>query len=161
MGHSQIVIDPYSLDKKEVRMFARHRRILGLTIATLSGGVVLCAGLPGRAQQPLPSVPAARHTVPATITAGRSTSVPVEFDLPAGFSLVGFPRLRVVDSKGKTVEMKPTYISQKPPAGRGLRVLQTDRYRRGAYQVRLEVAFRDRAGKAGTIASPWSALVVP
>jgi hypothetical protein len=142
-------------------MFVRHRRLLGLTVVTLSGGLLLLAGLPGHAQQPSPAVPAARHTAPATAAVGRATDVPIQFDLPPGYTLTGFPRLRVLDTRGAIVELRPCYITAKPPAGRGHRSLNSHRYRPGVYMLRVEYSFKDAAGKSGTAVSPFTTLTVP
>jgi hypothetical protein len=141
-------------------MLVRQRRTLGLTVATLAGAVLLAA-LPGRAQQPVPAVPAARHSVPATVAAARATDIPVEFDLPPAFSLVGFPKIRVLDTRGAIVELRPVYITQKPPAGRGHRTLNTHNYRPGTYLVRFECNYKDPAGRSGTVVSPFTTLIVP
>jgi hypothetical protein len=146
--------------KQEVRMqqsrqFRPSRAWRCALIA--SGAAVLLAAAPVRAQ----SAPAARNTPPPTATAGRDTAVPTEFDLPAGYTLAAVPRLRVLDARGKLVELVPIYLSQPAPNGRGQRLLTTSRYRPGPYQVRLEVECRDASGRSQSVASPWSTLTVP
>src|SRR5690242_17790974 len=83
---------------EEVWMFTCYRSLHRL-ILTAGAGALLLAGVPGRAAVPVPAptVPAARHSAPPTAAAGRATTVPIEFDLPASHTLVGFPRLRVVN----------------------------------------------------------------
>jgi hypothetical protein len=85
----------------------------------------------------------------------------VQFDLPQGHSLIGFPRLRVLTTRGRIQELKPVYITARPPAGRGLRALATNLYKPGAYLVRLECTYKDAAGKTGTVVSPFTTLTVP
>jgi hypothetical protein len=143
-------------------MLACYRPFQRWLFATLSTGVLL-AGVSVQAAvpAPTPTVAAARHTAPPAAAAGRTTNVPVEFDIPPGFSLTHFPRIRVVDVKGQIIELRPVYITQKPPFGRGQRALSTGRYRKGTYFVRFEVEFKNPAGRVDTVVSPFTTLVVP
>lgn len=142
-------------------MVSRIRNLPGLLLPTLLGGLLLLAGHSGHASPAAPAAPAARHTVPATAAVGRVTNVPVEFDLPAGHTLTGFPRLRVLTAKGRIQELRPVYITQKPPFGRGMRTINSGRYKPGTYMIRVEYPYKDAAGKTGMAVSPFTTLTVP
>jgi hypothetical protein len=142
-------------------MFARYYRLPGLFLTAVTGSLLLLTGHAGHTAPATPAAPAARHTAPATAAPGRVTNIPVEFDLPAGHTLTGFPRLRVLTAKGRIQELRPVYITQKPPAGRGQRQLNTGRYSPGVYILRVECSFKDAAGKTGMAVSPFSTLTVP
>jgi hypothetical protein len=119
---------------------------------------MLAIGVPARGQG---NSPTARHTVPGAAVRGQHTQASVDFTLPNGYTLNGFPKLRVTNLKGRTVELLPCYLTSRPPAGKGHRLLHTASYRPGAYLIRVEVSFRDRDGRPGMVPSALSTLVVP
>jgi hypothetical protein len=140
-------------------MFQIHRcRSSAWTALLAAGTVLLGAGIPARGQG---NAPTARHTVPGAAIRGQHTPVSADFTLPSGYVLNGFPKLRVSNLKGRTIELLPIYLTQRPPAGKGNRLLHTASYRPGTYLVRLEVSYRDPAGRPGVVPSALSALVVP
>jgi hypothetical protein len=119
---------------------------------------LVAGGAPARGQG---NVPTARHTVPGAAVRGQHTPADVDFTLPNGYTLNGFPKLRVTNLKGRTIELLPCYLTQRPPAGRGNRLLHTASYPAGTYLVRVEVSYRDRNGRPGTVPSALSTLTVP
>jgi hypothetical protein len=120
--------------------------------------VLLAGGVPARGQGNSPS---ARHTVPAAAVRGQHTPANADFTLPNGYTLNGFPKLRVTNLKGRTIELLPCYLTSRPPAGRGHRLLHTASYPAGTYLVRVEVSYRDRNGRADMVPSALSTLTVP
>jgi hypothetical protein len=128
-----------------------------LAAAILAAAALLAGPAPAPAQQALPGV---THSAPAAAVRGVPTTVNLSFSLPPGFKLVGNPRVRVTDGQGALIELLPTYITQRPPLGKGNRALHTSAYRPGTYQVHAEIVYLDPAGKRGVVASPASTLTV-
>jgi hypothetical protein len=145
--------------RKEIEMYHSGYRPPPSWAALLSAfaALVVCV-VPARGQG---NAPTARHTVPAVAVRGQHTPVNVDFTLPSGYTLDGFPKLRVINTKSRVVELLPVYLTTRAPAGQGHRTLHTKSYPPGTYLVRLEVSFRDRAGRPGMVPSALSTLTVP
>jgi hypothetical protein len=121
-----------------------------------AGSLFLCGG-PAAGQQAPPTV---RLMAPAAATSSRTTAVSGEFTLVGGQTLVRHPRVRVTDSRGRVVELLPLHLTQKAPAGRGFRALNTGTYPPGVYTVRLECDYREPGGRAASVATPVTTLTV-
>jgi hypothetical protein len=141
-----------------LRLFPNAPPGAALAAAALGAAVLLFPMAPARAQQNGPTV---RPSVPLVNPTKRYTPVTLDFTLPAGFQLVGHPRIRIFNAKGQQVVLLPTAIDQRGPEGKGHRNLNTEDYPPGNYQLRVEISFVDAQGKKGNAVSPPSPLIVP
>jgi hypothetical protein len=130
---------------------------------TVGGAAVLLLARPLRGQQPAPAplAPEAIHvTVPAAAAAGPTTDVSYRFALPAPLALQGHPRVRVLDRRGRLIELLLMYIDSRSPVWSGHRGLHTENYRSGSYAVTVEVDYLQGDGTKATVATPAATVTV-
>jgi hypothetical protein len=128
------------------------------SLAALGGALALLTTMPVQAQQNRPRV---GHLAQAVRMDRRYTRVSLDFSLPSGFQLAERPLLRILFANGQHFLMTRTFISQRGPAWKGYRDLNTEDFPPGAYRLRAEIVVLDPQAKRETITSAWSPFVIP
>lgn len=128
-------------------------------------GVALCTGVAllglARGSHAQQSAPTLAFSVPAAATRHQATRVSLTFALPPGLQLYDHPRVRVVDLRGRLVELLPATITQLLPAGAADRDLHSYNYPAGTYRVSVELQYRTPGGPVLTVSAPQRTLSVP
>lgn len=140
--------------RRECRVAPRRAALVS---ALLGGAAILWLARPTPAQQ---SVPALSFSAPAAVAPRRSARVTMSFTLPPGLQLYDHPRVRVLDTNGRLVELLPATITQLSPVGAAFRDLHSENYPAGIYQVSVELEFQAPGAAIRTVSTPPRPLTI-